>query len=96
MKSSKKIPLLYVTLCLLIAACNADSQPVQPERAQPANEVVEKELIDTSGRTIESRFNPPEGYYRKAMPQNSFAHYLRNLPLKPHGSPVRHYDGTIK
>lgn len=96
MKSSKKIPLLYVTLCLLIAACNADSQPVQPERAQPANEVVEKELIDTSGRTIESRFNPPKGYYRKAMPQNSFAHYLRNLPLKPHGSPVRHYDGTIK
>lgn len=53
-------------------------------------------LIDPQGRTIEARYVPPEGYSRKAEDRNSFGHYLRSLPLKPHGSPVLYYNGEEK
>lgn len=53
-------------------------------------------MIDTAGQTIQTRFNPPEGFSRTEEPENSFAAYLRNLPLKPHGSKVICYDGSVK
>ena len=46
--------------------------------------------------TLEERFPPPDGYARAAAEQNSFAAYLRALPLKPAGSYVKYYDGTEK
>lgn len=46
--------------------------------------------------TIESRFSVPEGYQRTGAAENSFTHYLRNLPLKPPGTEVLHYDGSVK
>ncbi len=42
------------------------------------------------------RFAPPEGYSRTKTVAGSFEHYLRQLPLKPIGSKVKHFDGTIK
>lgn len=53
-------------------------------------------LIDENGNTIQSRFIPPKGFERKAAARNSFAEYLRNLPLKPAGSKVKYYNGEIK
>lgn len=53
-------------------------------------------LIDATGKTIETRFTPPKGYYRKAEEKRSFGHYLRDIPLKPHGSPVLYYNGEEK
>jgi hypothetical protein len=55
-----------------------------------------EEVISTSGRTIGSRFIPPKGYKRKNTDPNSFAAYLRKLPLKAHGSPVLYYNGAEK
>lgn len=52
--------------------------------------------IHPQGMTIETRFLPPKGYSRIPVQRNSFARYLRSLPLKPHNSSVRYYDGTIK
>lgn len=54
------------------------------------------QLLNTSKLTIESRYTAPKGYYRIKLPGNSFGTYLRNLPLKPYGSLVHHYDGTTK
>lgn len=53
-------------------------------------------IIDTSGMTVQSRFNPPAGFERKSCDSTSFAHYLRNLPLKKANSSVKYYDGGIK
>jgi len=53
-------------------------------------------IIDTSGTILQTRFNPPTGFEREACDTNSFAHYLRNLPLKRAGSHVKYYDGGIK
>ena len=53
-------------------------------------------FINISGRTIEGRFMMPAGYTRVPVEETSYAAYLRNLPLLPHGSPVKYYDGSIK
>lgn len=55
-----------------------------------------EQLTDTSGTTIATRFLPPEGYERKPKDSSSFGFYLRNLPLKRHGSPVHLYNGSLK
>jgi hypothetical protein len=49
-----------------------------------------------TGNTIETRFQPPSGYVRIGAAPQSFAEYIRNLPLKPVGSKVLYYDGRIK
>ena len=38
----------------------------------------------------------PEGFARDVANDGSFAEYLRNLPLKTHGSKVEYYDGREK
>ena len=40
------------------------------------------------------RIAPPQGFIRKEA--NGFGNYLRNLPLKPIGTKVKLYDGSLK
>ena len=49
----------------------------------------------TSG-TLEQRFAPPAGFARVAAAADSWAAWLRGLPLKPPGSPVLTYTGAPK
>ena len=49
-----------------------------------------------SGQTIAERIMPPEGYVRTEVAANSFASYLRRLPLQPEGSKVLLYNGETK
>ena len=37
---------------------------------------------------------PPVGFTRQET--DGYGAYLRNLPLKPVGTLVKHYDGTVK
>lgn len=53
-------------------------------------------LIDPAGMTVESRIKTPPGFLRVQAASGSFADFLRQLPLKPHGAKVRLYDGGIK
>lgn len=57
---------------------------------------VSSAIISDSGNSIGTRFLPPEHYERLPAPENSFAEWLRNLPLKPAGSKVHFYNGGIK
>jgi hypothetical protein len=78
----------------LFQAC----QPVAP----PANEVAdvatapERIIINESGQTIETRFNPPTGYTRTSEAAGSYGLFLRQSPLQPHGSEVHFFNGGIK
>jgi hypothetical protein len=45
---------------------------------------------------IRYQISPPEGFERIEVPQNSFADWLRDLPLKPEGSQVYLYNGRLK
>lgn len=54
-------------------------------------------VAETAGvGTLESRFAPPAGFVRAAAPPQSFAAWLRGLPLKPDGTPVTLHDGQPK
>ncbi|MHC0441811.1 DUF4846 domain-containing protein [Flavobacterium sp. 3-210] len=46
--------------------------------------------------TIQQRFQLPQGFVRDEDSKTSFGFFLRNLPLKPLGSNVLYFDGTIK
>ncbi|MCL6611325.1 MAG: DUF4846 domain-containing protein [Peptococcaceae bacterium] len=54
------------------------------------------QLINREGRTILERISPPAGFTRVEAPDGSFGRYLRDLPLKPHGSQVKYYNGSVK
>jgi hypothetical protein len=51
---------------------------------------------NTNGITIATRFSPPNGFIRTEVPENTFQHYLRNLPLKPVGSRILLFNGREK
>jgi hypothetical protein len=52
--------------------------------------------INEQGSSVSTRFNTPNGYTRISSYKNSWSYHLQNLPLKSHGSRVKHYDGTYK
>lgn len=45
--------------------------------------------------TLASRFAPPAGYRRVPLKPKSFGAFLRHLPLRPLGTPVRAYDQRV-
>lgn len=57
------------------------------------NEIV---IINETGKNIFERIPVPKGFERVSVDSLSFGYYLRNLPLKPHGSLVKYYNGDIK
>ncbi len=82
--------LSFSILLLLAVSCELD--PVKSISGMKAAE----QITDTSGMTVATRFLPPAGYERIALDSNAFGYYLRNLPLKKHGSPVYLYNGKLK
>jgi hypothetical protein len=88
----KKIPLAVFSITLITALSCTDFTPPKTVGSVYTN----AQIIDTSGTTIAARFSPPEGFQRKAQDSSSFGFYLRNLPLKKHGSAVHLYDGSLK
>jgi hypothetical protein len=90
-------------IAIMLTACaglsdrhsGAESGPVKS--AAPDDIVIkEHSLVNPEGITVEDRIMVPEGFERISVQQGSFAEYLRNLPLKPHGSRVMYYDGRVK
>lgn len=82
---------------------NKNSEPSFSQKKSPAKEnlaeekqTLPKSLINPSGKTIAQRIRVPDGYERVPVKKGSFSEYVRNLPLKPHGSKVHYYDGREK
>ena len=53
-------------------------------------------LVTPQPDTLSQRFAPPEGYVREDAAPSSFATWLRTLPLRPVGTPVRLHTGALK
>ncbi|MFD0962917.1 DUF4846 domain-containing protein [Pseudofulvibacter geojedonensis] len=64
--------------------------------AKIEKETKKQSIINTLGKTIKTRFNTPNNFIRTEAANNSFANYLRELPLKNHGTEVKFYNGQIK
>ena len=50
-------------------------------------------LINPEGPTLEERILTPKGYYRQPVDADSLTFFLRNYPMKIHGSPILLYNG---
>ena len=71
-----------IVVLFLVPACTAPSQP--SEDPHPI------------ATTLSTRFSPPAGYVRTPADPSTLAAYLRALPLKPDGSEVHLYNGSLK
>lgn len=49
----------------------------------------------SDGDSITTRFSAPLGFDRLRVAENGFESYLRNLPLKPAGSPILDFSGVV-
>jgi hypothetical protein len=88
----KKLLSLFALFALLfLTSCASSDNPVQVSGQQK-----QKALINESGMTLQERFETPDGFTRVSVDDGSFGEYLRNLPLKSHGSRVRYYNGGVK
>lgn len=82
---------LQAPLLLAILACTAI--PRAPAHAATAYVWLGDRAIT---ETLAGRIAPPMGYCRLPAEPASFASWLRGLPLKPAGTPVRFHDGREK
>jgi hypothetical protein len=84
----QRIAIMFYIVFLSLVGCGQSNKPNTIAK--------QKILIDSTGKTIESRFRTPIGFSRVPAHNNSFGYYLRNIPLKAPGSYVKYYDGTEK
>ncbi len=92
--------LLFPLFPFLLFFCKNENPKTEEVEILPKAEIVKRtpveKIIDTSGFSIKTRINPPSGYAREKLTENSFQNYLLNLPLKPHGTPVFLYNKEKK
>jgi len=63
---------------------------------QDTLEVETPKIINESGNVVKDRFIVPVGFTRVVTETNSWGSHLQNLPLKPHGSLVKLFNGDYK
>lgn len=64
--------------------------------AQPTYGWRQGQTPESAGNRLVNRFTPPPGFVRRNVSPGSFAHWLRHLPMKPPGTPVRLHTGRLK
>jgi hypothetical protein len=80
----------WLAISFICCACD------EPSQAKSQTNLPEASTLQTTGDSLLSRFNPPDGFQRIQYDPTSFGHFLRSLPLKKAGSLVHYYDGTAK
>ena len=68
---------------------------IKQEISDQGQEYHEVEIL-SQGDIIGTRISVPSGFERTNIEEGSFAKFLRDLPLKPHGSKVHYFNGEIK
>jgi len=97
--SSQFIFIINIICLLLFSACDFHSSERENGKQDDLKKPTSVEQISNfqkGGKTLQERFTLPDGYTRISSEQSLFAQYLRTLPLKPKGSNVLYYNGTIK
>lgn len=68
----------------------------RPDTFTQETSIEYSERINPEGPTLETRILTPKGFDRTFVHDSSFAAYLRQLQLRPHGSEVRLYNGSTR
>jgi hypothetical protein len=85
--------ILFLLTCLP-GACSFDEGVAAEVAVIPTDSI--PLLIDTTGKTVETRFPVPAGYVRLPTDSTTFGGYLRQTPLLPDSTPVLLYNGRRK
>ena len=93
MGTLKQVIGIIVVALFVFSSCTMTSGE---ERKGDAGVEVQHAVIDTAGRTICTRFNPPPGFTRTYNDSSTFGFYLRHLELKSFGTRVRYFNGQPK
>jgi hypothetical protein len=89
----KKTFFILIPLLFIFSVCCHN----QPSNSTALNILVKsQDIINPEGKNIRERILVPDGFERIPLDEKSFGFYLRNLPLKPHGTDVFLYNGEIK
>ncbi|MBN1251645.1 MAG: DUF4846 domain-containing protein [Bacteroidales bacterium] len=80
------------------SACGQNNETNEIKSANSENKKISAtyNIINPDGNTLKSRIYTPNDFERTKIEQNTFAYYLRNLPLKKHGEKVKYYNGDFK
>jgi hypothetical protein len=89
----KKVILLSIPL-IFISTVYGNRQPTTSQSR--VLQVGPGSLINPDGKTIKQRILTPENFERISLEEQSFGDYLRNLPLKSHGTDVCFFNGGLK
>lgn len=99
MQPISQIPILILLFCLNTCGEGANQDSLASSHNQRDTQALVENpgsIVHPEGNTILERVAAPDGFQRKGFPENSFAYYLRHLPLKPHGAQVLYYNGKEK
>lgn len=86
MPLKKKVPFLFIASLLIFHSYSTTCIDSFPWLNVPYKK----------NESLKQRISLPDGYERISVQEGSFAHWLRNLPLKPGKPPVFLYDGSEK
>lgn len=84
---------------LLVAAALVPLVPLFVHSAVAAADPIyawRKDAAPLPAETLAARIQPPAGFSRTEAPPQSFAAWLRGLPMKPAGAPVHLHTGVPK
>ncbi|SEM55769.1 protein of unknown function (4846) [Stigmatella aurantiaca] len=82
-------------LCLLLASVWLPTRAAASSHLPTPEERARYPWLSASVpvRTLEATFPPPAGYTRLEVAPDTFAAWLRGLPLRPPGTPVQDFQG---
>ncbi len=72
---------------------SSDKSEVQVVEADATKNT--QNLINTSGSTVQERIRVPEGFERVETEPGSYGQYLRDLPVRQDGAPIKLYNGDV-
>ncbi len=85
MKYTFVLLMLYTSSFIACSGCSDQSHDTVSSGNQNGSD----------GDSITTRFSAPLGFDRLRVAENGFESYLRNLPLKPAGSPILDFSGVV-
>jgi hypothetical protein len=93
---TKQVLILLMIIPGVIISCSTAAKKNERGANNFATDTIKSHNLNVNRETLQQRFIPPSGYQRTQQEPQSFAEYLRKLPLKPLGSKVHYYNGEIK
>lgn len=88
---------IIMLMMIFLQACSQDQQAASKLQVEKTGEKKRIDiLIHPDGNNLFSRIYTPTGFERTGIEKNSFQEYLRDLPLKPHNSEVKFFNGNTK